>query len=169
MSRSFTEADYDSINLVSDRLFHTSLAGCSRLDDLKKLGITHVVSLIEMSDHPGRSWIHELERYGIRYAVFYIRDSININPETFHEIMDETCKYLSQIHTLSHLATVVVHCVAGKSRSAACIMNYWLSKNSKLSVDTSLSSLKRKRPCVLPNPTFLRLLKEKYNQSERWM
>ena len=49
---------------------------------------------------------------------------------------------------------ILVHCFAGRSRSAAICCAYLIKKNG-LSLEQALKEIKEKRPCVMPNPGFL--------------
>ena len=52
---------------------------------------------------------------------------------------------------------VLVHCYAGKSRSAAIVTAY-LAFKYQISIDEALIIVKKKRPCVDPRPSFLHFL-----------
>jgi protein-tyrosine phosphatase len=54
---------------------------------------------------------------------------------------------------------VLVHCFAGKSRSASIVIG-WLMKNEKMSYENALQYVRNYRPCVEPNLGFCCQLKK---------
>ena len=62
---------------------------------------------------------------------------------------------------------VLVHCLAGRSRSASIVIAYMMQHN-KCGLDDALSQLKAVRPWVCPNEGFLTVLREfQYNPTAR--
>jgi protein-tyrosine phosphatase len=55
---------------------------------------------------------------------------------------------------------MVVHCVAGISRSATVVLDFLMTRDG-LDFDTALARVKKARRQVQPNPLFERLLKER--------
>ena len=54
---------------------------------------------------------------------------------------------------------ILIHCVAGVSRSATVILYYLLTRrNQELSLAQLLQYMREKRPIVSPNPSFMRAL-----------
>jgi protein-tyrosine phosphatase len=55
---------------------------------------------------------------------------------------------------LTNNGKILVHCFAGKSRSASVCCAY-LMHSLNLHLEESIAFLKEKRPCIMPNPGFL--------------
>lgn len=54
---------------------------------------------------------------------------------------------------------VLVHCMAGVSRSASVVIGY-LMKFNNMNFTTAFEHVKQQRPCICPNEGFVRQLKE---------
>lgn len=57
-------------------------------------------------------------------------------------------------------ARFLIHCSAGKSRSASIVLGLLMLERPHLSLATALAHLRKVRPQVSPNPGFLRQLLE---------
>lgn len=83
--------------------------------------------------------IKELEGKECHY--FKLGDDMNTSQEKCRVIFDQVAELISQ-----NLANgVLVHCQAGQSRSAACVLNY-LMKHHSLSFDEAYKLLESRRP-----------------------
>tara|TARA_B100000949_G_C14043578_1_gene350543 strand:+ start:147 stop:572 length:426 start_codon:yes stop_codon:yes gene_type:complete len=60
-------------------------------------------------------------------------------------------------HALNSGGTVLVHCVAGQSRSVSVLLRY-LSLEYDMGLNASLSMIRAARPTANPNPSFWRQL-----------
>jgi atypical dual specificity phosphatase len=56
-------------------------------------------------------------------------------------------------------ASILVHCIAGRSRSASVVL-YWLMRRCSLRLADALRFLRSRRNSVSPNPGFLRQLRQ---------
>lgn len=164
MSRLRETTPYDTFSLVSDRLFLTSVDAVARVDDLTALGVSHVLSVLTPEELPGPDWHARLAQAGIRQQTYALNDREDIH---ITDVLDQTRKELVRIHVESVLNVAVVHCQVGRSRSATCVLNYWLANNPRLSVDTALRQLRQRRTCVLPNWYFMKTLRDVYTSPGR--
>jgi protein-tyrosine phosphatase len=83
------------------------------------------------------------------YKSIEILDTIEFN---ILNVFDEAFSFIDT--ALAAGQKVLVHCFAGKSRSATIIIAY-LMKNHSMSLDSALKFLKSKRPVIMPNQGFL--------------
>ncbi len=96
-----------------------------------------------------------------------VKDNLDINEITkLYQSLDDLCD-----HIKSHIVScnVLIHCYAGKQRSATVIIAY-LMKHGKMDLSSALIAVKSKKPDVF-EPQFnfepaLQLYWEKLNQSE---
>ena len=77
----------------------------------------------------------------------------------FEDCFDFIHKHRSQHHN------VLVHCMAGVSRSSTVVIGY-LMKYYKMDMNSAYSFVKKKRSCICPNDAFLKQLL-KYEASLR--
>lgn len=112
---------------------------------LQELGITHIVNCaIEWKNHYPSSFIYlngnVLDNEGQDLSVFF--------SEAF-DFLDDVFKVPSH--------RVFIHCVVGKSRSAALTMAY-LMRSQHLTLKHAYNHVKACRPIVCPNDGFMRQL-----------
>ena len=69
--------------------------------------------------------------------------------------MPEAVAFITE--ALSSGGKILVHCVAGISRSASCVIAY-LMKSKQIGYEEALAMTKAKRFCVEPNDAFVRQL-----------
>lgn len=113
------------------------------LEKLQELSIRHVVRIGDKQDllvydtHPD-----------IEYYTIEIKDSVrsHFTPSMLHEVIE---------FITSATTPVLIHCLAGVSRSATVAMAY-LIKVHKKSYLEARNEVQEKRPCVSPNTTFLK-------------
>ena len=156
------ESDMDimeKIHQVVPRLYISGITGAADVDRLKRLGITHVVSLAPEYYKDGKS-NKRLQQHGIFHHKYELDDRDDADLLTIAD----------QVHILLRgLAdtSVLVHCAAGISRSASVII-YHLMETRYMGYDEALALVKKARPIVQPCPGFtrkLRTLESKY----KWM
>ena len=117
---------------------------------LKYIGITHVLNMaIELK--PNANMIAEGR---IKYKHIMADDSINYNMR-FH--FEEAFRFIDDAVRTN--GKVLVHCMMGISRSATIVIGYLMSRH-KMSLNDAFVLVKRKRPAIQPNPTFMRLLQQ---------
>jgi hypothetical protein len=92
------------------------------------------------------------------YRHFVLDDREDVFEDKIHAILNRTTKMLEDAQAAGH--TVIVHCVAGISRSATVVLDF-LMKRDKLDYDTALARLQKKRYQVAPNALFERLLRQR--------
>ncbi|KAB7504220.1 Dual specificity protein phosphatase 14 [Armadillidium nasatum] len=113
---------------------------------LKECGVTTVINVT--------TELPQIYIDGIQVLTIRINDSQSENiKHIFHEISDKLLKLKLKRET------VLVHCVAGVSRSPTIILSY-LVKHEGFSLQEAFFRLKKIRPIVRPNTNFFRQLIE---------
>jgi predicted protein tyrosine phosphatase len=155
---------FDDVTLVSDRLFLTSVDAVRDVDRMQQLGVTHIISVLNQRHLPPRTWSLELDARKIKHMMFELDDCDDPN---LADILHATQLALRRIHRASPLHVVVIHCQLGVSRSATCVLNYWLNENPLLGADAALHTLQQLRPCAQPNFWFMEKLRTMYSDTTR--
>lgn len=111
---------------------------------LRSNGITHVINT---------AWrrIHE-EAAGVKYLSLKVRDDCC---EQIDEIFDIAIEFIEEARRSNGACAVI--CTQGVSRSATIALAYMVSMECR-SVEEALVELRRCRPIVAPNASFMRLL-----------
>ena len=120
---------------------------CVTADNIQKHDITHIIScvhLMQKPSYPSNVQVHHVNVWDLADA----------------DIKDYFFSSITFIDkALKEKGTVLVHCNAGRSRSASIILAYFIYKYG-LSCDDALQKLRSKRPSANPNPGFISQLKE---------
>lgn len=141
---------FSPISGVSKLLKNLYLCGGSAASVamMQQLGVTLVINattVTELTDTP-------LPAEDTRYLRIPVKDNREANLERyFHEVADmieEECKAGG---------VVLVHCVAGISRSASLCLAY-LMKYHRMSLKDAYNHIKDKRPQIRPNVSFVKQL-----------
>ncbi|CAD8178135.1 unnamed protein product [Paramecium octaurelia] len=96
----------------------------------------------------------------INHKVFKIHDKENVNIQELIEMTNE------EIQEAMKIGSVLVHCMAGISRSATCVIAYLMHQN-KWPFEKTLKFVKSKRPCVKPNEGFKKQLISYSNEIQK--
>eukprot|EP00899_Mesostigma_viride_P008863 jgi/Mesvir1/17979/Mv09325-RA.1 len=111
--------------------------------------------------------IEALQKAGVKNIITVAGGHPPTHPEVF-EYLEVHCRDRSDEDITKHFATcfdfidkalgakqgVLVHCVAGRSRSAAVVLGYMMYRKG-YSLEAALSKLRSVRPCIDPNHGFL--------------
>ncbi|TGM61261.1 dual specificity protein phosphatase family protein [Leptospira vanthielii] len=124
---------------VIEGLFISGLQASLNKNELRKIGITHILSLGSFLDDP-----HKGE---FNHKSFRILDN---KSELLSGILPECIEFIQEGRKNGK---VLVHCLSGVSRSAAIVTAY-LTKVNGMSVDDSMQFLKTKRKVVNINEGF---------------
>ena len=129
---------------VVSNVFITNFAGAKNRERVFSKNITHVLCCDSMAP---LTFEKELLYKRVGFA-----DNTNVRipfADCF-EFIDEARKGGGRI---------LVHCLAGSSRSGAVVVGYTM-KEEKISLDDALKKAQEKRPLILPNPGFMEQLLE---------
>ena len=138
----FPDSDFSAI---TDCIYISNIASACNLAELKRLGITHVISVL-----PGFNPIYPED---IVYMNIHIRDTddapISDYFKASYDFIDEA---------VERGGKVLVHCLRGVSRSTTLVC-YYLMRKHGISATQALEFVAHYRPIAKPNPGFMRALK----------
>jgi protein-tyrosine phosphatase len=124
-------------------------------DFLRKHKITHVLDIGENNKEHANVY----QMLKIKYATVALEDDENAN---LRPILGPCQRYIyNAIHTEN--GNILVHCMAGVSRSASVLASYFMRQN-RWTLENALAFIRSKRQCIRPNPGFYQqLLKYQYD------
>jgi protein-tyrosine phosphatase len=142
------------LDSIQERLF---LGQIEALSLLKEYKITHVVSICEDAFLKGVEWPPGIMRLHLNLAD---------NPQVMiRPFFDQVAKFIHEALKRSN-HRVLVHCVAGRSRSASFMAAYLIRHGTPPSSEKALAFIRSRRPCINPNIGFRQQLM-KYEAVER--
>lgn len=132
-----------SCNQIIPGLYLGAASDAAQKKELQKLGITHILSCAKE--------LPPLYPDDFTYMHLNLEDRDWENIERYFDI--------SRIFIKQGLkrGNILVHCMAGVSRSTTIVAAYLMSNNG-LSVQTALKHIKTKRPRINPNQGFIQQL-----------
>lgn len=133
------------MNKIIDRLYLGNLKGASDINALRSAGITHVLTVA--------SGIEPFFPKEFKYKVIQVTDTsqsslIRHFPAAISFMREGIAK-----------GGVLVHCYAGVSRSASCVIAY-LMQEKDMKFQEAFAFASKKRPVIFPNMGFQRQLCE---------
>ncbi|XP_045472736.1 dual specificity protein phosphatase MPK-4-like [Harmonia axyridis] len=142
-----------SVDLIEPNLYLGGLAAAKDKDTLKRLNISHIITI---DTCPLPRQIVELKCLTIKF--------IQLSDQPKEDILsyfDETQSFIEEGISKGN---VLVHCYFGVSRSATVVIGYVMKKYN-LNFSDAFQRVKLKRSIVYPNPGFISqlLLYEKMN------
>ena len=130
---------YNDINEITENLYLGNLSSAENVENLKKLGIKKVLSLLEYFSFP---------KYKEEDNIIHKKLSINdFDNENIIRYFGECLNFIKGDDK------ILVHCRAGSSRSASFVIAY-LIWNKKMSFKEAFDFVKSKRNNASPNPGF---------------
>ena len=139
--------EFDAQEIVQG-IYLGSISASYNLQVLKNVGVTHIVSVIAGYDPPYPN--------DFKYLVINALDNKN---NDLSNVFDKSNKFIDEC--LEENGKILIHCAAGRSRSASILIAY-LMNTFAFDFEDCLYSLKHKRNIVEPNPQFTQQLKEYY-------
>ena len=75
-------------------------------------------------------------------------------------LLEEILEFInkSQLETNNSKKNILIHCFMGSSRSASCVILYLMNKY-EMTFEESYNMIKKLRPIVNPNTSFVKQLK----------
>ena len=130
--------------ILPNQLYLTGDTGARNLNQITTLGITHIINVSDTLEN----YFEMIAKPEFKYLKIAIPDSSEITitdyfPLAFDFITD----------AFSSGCKVMVHCFAGKSRSASIVIGY-LMKTQKIKFEDALKFVAKSRSCVEPNIGF---------------
>ncbi|KAL8515333.1 hypothetical protein ACS0TY_014153 [Phlomoides rotata] len=137
---------------IEEGLYLGSLGAATNRDGLKSLNVTHILTVAHSitPDYPN----------DFVYKVIGVPDREDV---TLSQYFEECFAFIEEARATG--GGVLVHCFAGRSRSATVVVAYLMYKNG-MRLSEALEYVKRKRPCISPNAGFMLQL-QTYERSLR--
>jgi len=139
----------DKPQCVLPGLFIGALEAARNINALSVAGITHVLTLGMGMDLP------EVEKRLESHRVIAVEDKVS-EQTSLATHLNECMDYIHECRASG--GKVLVHCLAGRSRSASIVAAYLMVHN-KCGVDEALTQLRLVRPWIAPNEGFLDMLR----------
>ena len=137
---------------VADGIYVGSLESLNDIDNLKAHGITHILSLVT-------DQVQDMQADDKKFVQLQVK-VLDDEDEDIMQYFAVTNAFIES--ALSQGTSVLVHCVAGVSRSVTAVCAYLLFKayqndenlKTKLSVENVISTIQETRPNAIPNDSF---------------
>jgi len=130
--------------VIPGKLFLGSIYAAHNAPTLKKLGITHILSVCD--EHL------KIDTQQFMHKVIYVDDKSDV----------ELLARVEEAHNFIDQGVTLGHCLAGISRSATVTISYLMSKMNKTVVEAT-EVVHAARTCIKPNAGFLQQL-ERYDK-----
>uniref|UniRef100_A0A3Q0KMW0 protein-serine/threonine phosphatase n=1 Tax=Schistosoma mansoni TaxID=6183 RepID=A0A3Q0KMW0_SCHMA len=135
----------DKASVIFDHVLLGTSFNASNRDELKRLNVTHILNVTREVDNffPG-------DKFEYKNIRIYDDEQSTLLP-----YWEETHRFINEAKIMG--TRCLVHCKMGISRSASTVIAYAMKENN-WDLKTALSYVKARRPCVQPNPGFMREL-----------
>ena len=135
--------------ILLNQLYLTGDIGARNFADIIRLNISHIINV---SDTLENYFENELDfQGGTRFK--YLKISIPDSPKIIiTDYFPTAIKFIED--AIINEGKVLVHCFAGKSRSASIVIGY-LMKTLKMKCVDTMKLVTKSRPCIEPNIGFL--------------
>ena len=143
----------DSPTFIKDNIYLGNAYNASNYDELKKNNIGYILNITkEISNY----YPDEFEYYNI--------EIMDHNGQSVEKYFDNILDFInkSQLETNDRKKNILIHCFMGSSRSASCVILYLMNKYG-MTFEDSYNMIKKLRPIVNPNTSFVKQLKN-YNK-----
>lgn len=137
----------EPLSFVEDGIFLGTFEGSQNLELIRVNRIERVLSLLD-----DFSEFQEFE--GVRYLKVRISDKIKTD---LLQVLDECLRFIWDAQSKGE--NILVHCVAGISRSPSVLIAYFMVKCS-VSYYTARNYVNKGRPGIYPNKGFIKQLRE---------
>lgn len=135
-------------SIINENIILGALPLEHHIDQLKALGVTHVVGMIERSElKPGLvspAQPEQWEAAGIIHKLFEAVDYFGVKPKKIHAAVE----YVDNEIQKNPSIIIYIHCKSGKGRSTTIVMGYLVKKTRKYSKESAYDFVKTKRPSV---------------------
>ena len=135
-------------SLITDGLYVGGAHIARNAQELKRLGITHVVNCVA-SQCPCLAAGH-----GLEYLSFSMRDN---GTEDITKYIYTVFSFITAAH--EQKGKVLIHCMRGISRSGSLAIA-WVIHSCRMALDGALRFCRQRRACISPNATFIMQLSD---------
>lgn len=131
------------MSLILDYLYLGSGKDAQDKDTLQSSGVTTVLNVTA----EWRTSHHE----DFKHHRISLNDNVK---QSLEKAMDDACEIIHKVKTNDPPGKILVHCVMGRSRSAAIVMAY-LVRHENMTLKEAFELTHKARPIVRPNSRFL--------------
>lgn len=131
------------MSLIMDYLYLGSGKDAQDKDTLQSSGVTTVLNVTA-------EWRTSHEQ-DFKHHRISLNDNIK---QSLEKAMDDACEIIYKVKSASPPGKILVHCVMGRSRSAAIVMAY-LVRYENMTLKDAFELTHKARPIVRPNSRFL--------------
>ena len=135
---------------IIDDIYLGGIESVNDYETLEKIGIKNIISVIAGFNPPYPDKFN--------YIVLNALDTTNTD---LSEYFDITYNFIN--NAVENNEKILIHCMAGRSRSVTILAAYIIKKYG-LNVKNTISSIKNKRSIIEPNLYFVNQLYEYYNK-----
>lgn len=147
----------NEMSQILPRLYLSNRTMANDVYELKKAGITHILNVSDVPD--------TVPKFVQGYQQINIPD---LPSEPIGLYFKGSADFISNALQVNEANKVLVHCAAGISRSATIVISYLVQKQN-MTLQNALQLVREKRPCICPNPGFLKQLKTSFgNKGHPW-
>ncbi|ALH06767.1 dual specificity protein phosphatase [Port-miou virus] len=144
----------DTISRIQGNLYLGNINALAWISSLPEKEQREWCTVTILSPQELKALPFALPKHTYRGLIIKADDSPNVQLNSVFQKVANFCE-----ECLQQNKKVLVHCMMGISRSASCVIAYLMLKKEMTFMD-ALSLVRRKRPCVSPNPGFLKQLQE---------
>lgn len=139
--------------VIPSKLFITNFRGAESIDELKRIGCTHIAAV-------GTEFMHNQENHAATALKikFWNKDITDDEEQgaSMGASLKSAARFIKKALKKKH-GCVLVHCAAGISRSASVVLGYLVLHGGK-SLREAFAHLLQCRPCIWPNEGFMSAL-----------
>lgn len=136
----------EKLSQISADLYLGSRPKIKDVEILKKIGITHIVSCLNLEKHSELTFLEQ----DFQTIFLPVRDGVD---ENITSVLPSFFDFVSMSENSSPKAKVLVHCEAGVSRSATLVIALLMIRE-QISFYDAFLAVRSKRAKVLPNIGF---------------
>ncbi|CAH8499669.1 unnamed protein product [Schistosoma turkestanicum] len=135
----------DEASVIFEHVLLGTTFNASNRDELERRNVTHILNVTREVDNffPG-------DKFEYKNIRVYDDEQSKLLP-----YWEETHRFINEAKILG--TRCLVHCKMGISRSASTVIAYAMKENN-WDLATALSFVKDRRPCIQPNPGFMKEL-----------
>ena len=146
-----------AMHQITDSIWVGSLMALSGPKTMQKYNITHVLSVLDINAAGyGVERFEKPIKDNFKHLYLEIQDT---EEEDIMQFFPQTNDFIDD--AIANGGSVLVHCIAGISRSATCACPHIMRQN-KWTVQQTVDFVRTKRPIANPNPSFLEQLEVYY-------
>jgi protein-tyrosine phosphatase len=134
--------------ILEEQLYLSGSVGAENLSQLLELGITHILNITDMIPNYHENQIDENGKSLFTYMKIAIPDCGTIQLSSF---IHDTINFIN--NAMNSNGKVLVHCFAGKSRSASIIIAY-IMQLKRISFNEAFKFVQDRREVIDPNFGF---------------